>query len=474
MKSIIIVSIVVALFSPLVVFAEESSLTNTILSPKEIPTWIKNTAGWWSEDKISDREFLTAINYLKESYIIHIPTVSEFNILNNTETIIEIEANEGITKWHSSVFEAIDNPSKSSIIFPKISGQLDRNTSKIPITITITKPNEVNTLEILTLRGKYSTTIESNKNNLPGIYSIEIRNDKEIIETKYAFLDGVIEKIPVWIKNNAGWWASGQLSDDDFVSGIQFLVKKEMMKSEIKNSLHKENPNLVSFEIFKTLEQSIFSKTSLSDVDISQYATVHECRTKLAMEGKNTSVNLQKCKKITNPKMEEWTESFSDQSYSALDSIKYQSENVEISPLMEELVKMRDHRGANPKPWEKSPTFEERKKSNQPSHYGGYSEGYYSTPRNFDYSAYSERSSNNFDYSGYGINSADVEWFSERMNYYGRATYNSWVSSADNYVDGKISHGEYERQAISASNYYGNQLSSELDMYLNSQIGHYP
>jgi len=33
------------------------------------------------------------------------------------------------------------------------------------------------------------------------------------------------EKIPVWIKNNAGWWADGQIDDNSFVSGIQYLVK---------------------------------------------------------------------------------------------------------------------------------------------------------------------------------------------------------------------------------------------------------
>ena len=29
---------------------------------------------------------------------------------------------------------------------------------------------------------------------------------------------------PDWIKNNAGWWAKGQITDDDFSLGIQFLI----------------------------------------------------------------------------------------------------------------------------------------------------------------------------------------------------------------------------------------------------------
>jgi len=31
--------------------------------------------------------------------------------------------------------------------------------------------------------------------------------------------------IPSWIKNNAGWWADGQIDDSSFVSGIQYLIK---------------------------------------------------------------------------------------------------------------------------------------------------------------------------------------------------------------------------------------------------------
>ena len=31
--------------------------------------------------------------------------------------------------------------------------------------------------------------------------------------------------IPSWVKNNAGWWAEGQIDDNAFVSGIQYLIK---------------------------------------------------------------------------------------------------------------------------------------------------------------------------------------------------------------------------------------------------------
>ena len=32
--------------------------------------------------------------------------------------------------------------------------------------------------------------------------------------------------VPDWVKNNAGWWADGQIDDQAFVSGMQFLIEE--------------------------------------------------------------------------------------------------------------------------------------------------------------------------------------------------------------------------------------------------------
>jgi len=37
------------------------------------------------------------------------------------------------------------------------------------------------------------------------------------------------QTIPIWIKNNAAWWSEQQISDSDFVSGIEYLIKKEII-----------------------------------------------------------------------------------------------------------------------------------------------------------------------------------------------------------------------------------------------------
>ena len=39
-----------------------------------------------------------------------------------------------------------------------------------------------------------------------------------------------VDVIPAWIKNNAGWWADGEIDDQSFVNGMQFLIKEEIIQ----------------------------------------------------------------------------------------------------------------------------------------------------------------------------------------------------------------------------------------------------
>ena len=37
------------------------------------------------------------------------------------------------------------------------------------------------------------------------------------------------ESVPAWVKNNAGWWADGTISETEFVSAIQHLIKEDII-----------------------------------------------------------------------------------------------------------------------------------------------------------------------------------------------------------------------------------------------------
>lgn len=36
-------------------------------------------------------------------------------------------------------------------------------------------------------------------------------------------------EIPTWIKNNADWWADGFISDEEFILGIEYLIKRGIL-----------------------------------------------------------------------------------------------------------------------------------------------------------------------------------------------------------------------------------------------------
>ncbi len=38
------------------------------------------------------------------------------------------------------------------------------------------------------------------------------------------------QKVPDWIRNNAGWWADGMISEGDFIKGIKYLVEKRIIQ----------------------------------------------------------------------------------------------------------------------------------------------------------------------------------------------------------------------------------------------------
>ncbi len=51
-------------------------------------------------------------------------------------------------------------------------------------------------------------------------------------------------EIPYWIKTNAGWWASDKISDTDFIAGIQYLIKNEIIRLDSK-TIEKNPSNII-------------------------------------------------------------------------------------------------------------------------------------------------------------------------------------------------------------------------------------
>ena len=51
------------------------------------------------------------------------------------------------------------------------------------------------------------------------------------------------EPLPSWLKSNAKWWANGELNDIEFASGIKFLIEKDVItisNNEISQTVSSE------------------------------------------------------------------------------------------------------------------------------------------------------------------------------------------------------------------------------------------
>ena len=100
--------------------------------------------------------------------------------------------------------------------------------------LIITKKTPVDTY------GKFSYTVELNEKFSDGKYIVKSQygNSKSTVNISTfvitagnsSTMTSNTSEIPVWIKNNAGWWADGSIDDASFVQGIQFLVQEGFMK----------------------------------------------------------------------------------------------------------------------------------------------------------------------------------------------------------------------------------------------------
>ncbi|HJU13370.1 MAG TPA: hypothetical protein VJ792_02830 [Candidatus Nitrosotalea sp.] len=81
------------------------------------------------------------------------------------------------------------------------------------------------------------------KNNAKWWSQGQIGDDQFVQGIQYMIQQGIIQipstqqgggtgtqQIPAWIKNNAGWWSTGQISDDQFVQGLQYMITNGIIK----------------------------------------------------------------------------------------------------------------------------------------------------------------------------------------------------------------------------------------------------
>ena len=67
------------------------------------------------------------------------------------------------------------------------------------------------------------------KKNLITPVELDVNVISQDSSLEKSIVDLEKEKVPTWIKNNAKWWAQGTIEDNDFVNGLQFLIKERVI-----------------------------------------------------------------------------------------------------------------------------------------------------------------------------------------------------------------------------------------------------
>ena len=109
-----------------------------MINAESVPDWVKNTAGWWATDAISETEFVNAIEFLvnEEIILVNVSEISENSknvpdwVKNTagwwaTDAISEIEfvssisflINNGIISIESNCDEIVDKKDLIDIAF---------------------------------------------------------------------------------------------------------------------------------------------------------------------------------------------------------------------------------------------------------------------------------------------------------------------------------------------------------------------
>ena len=138
----------------------------------QIPSWIKNVAGWWANDEISEIEFLAGIEYL---------------INNNIILLDYVPCSAKIENQHSS-----------------------------------------------------STNL-----------------------------------IPDWVKNNAKWWSDDLIEDADFVNGIEYLIKMQVMGIDNKKIIGEVPLEDVTFSSSWQIDKNFLVFVASAFFEI--YGKYHDC-----------------------------------------------------------------------------------------------------------------------------------------------------------------------------------------------------
>jgi hypothetical protein len=134
-------------------------------------------------------------------------------ISNDSEhSIIEFDVPNDVTGIITLQFENLNGSDLADAIIPVVVDRIGIDQTSIPVWI---KNNA----------GWWATDQIDDSSFLKGIQYL-IQEGIVIIPPTETSVSTGSQIVPVWIKNNAGWWATDQIDDSSFLKGIQYLIQE--------------------------------------------------------------------------------------------------------------------------------------------------------------------------------------------------------------------------------------------------------
>ena len=57
-----------------------------------------------------------------------------------------------------------------------------------------------------------------------------VKEKESSVETQVIIEEEMMYEIPYWVKDNAGWWSKRLISNGEFIAGIEFMIKENVIK----------------------------------------------------------------------------------------------------------------------------------------------------------------------------------------------------------------------------------------------------
>ena len=77
-----------------------------------------------------------------------------------------------------------------------------------------------------------------------------------------------LQDIPIWVKNNAAWWYEKQIDDSDFISGVEYLINKNIINIPDTSVSNSANPQEIPTWIRDVA--GFWAHDSISDAEFIQ------------------------------------------------------------------------------------------------------------------------------------------------------------------------------------------------------------